>query len=142
MRDLLLWLEQRDVQACVLVDGDRALPPIGRSNRAQFAKLPLARERLLLVSGLNSILFRQDPDLQQVNGICFGGVAFAVADAAAGAHALPITRTDHGAGAKRILVLDRAFQDISDDLHVAMGVWWEARAAGDAVLIDDAQGAK
>src|SRR4051812_4885348 len=47
MRDLLLWLEQRDVQACVLVDGDRALPPIGRSDHAQFAKLLLARERLL-----------------------------------------------------------------------------------------------
>src|SRR3954454_11483193 len=94
MRHLLLRFEQRNEQARVLVDSDRAITTVGRSDHAQLAELLLARERLLLVSGLNAVLFREDPDLQQMNGVRLGGVAFAVADAVAGAHALPVAGAD------------------------------------------------
>src|SRR5437868_9164359 len=124
------------------MDGHGTVASVGRSDHAQLAELVLARERLLLVSRLNAILFRQDPDLQQVNRIRFGSVAFAVADAATGAHALPVAGTDDRASAEGILVLDGALEDVGDDLHVAMRVRREALAAGDAVLVDDAQGSK
>ena len=39
-------------------------------------------------------------------------------------------------------MLNGAFQNVGDDLHVAMGMRRETLAAGDAVLIDDAQSAE
>src|SRR5438270_9536923 len=77
-----------------------------------------------------------------MDGIRLGSIAFTVADAAAGAHALPVARADDRASAEGILVLDGALEDVGDDLHVAMRVRREALAAGDAVLVDDAQGSK
>src|SRR5437763_15822258 len=75
-----------------------------------------------------------------MDGIRLGSIAFTVADAAAGAHALPVARADDRASAEGILVLDGALEDVGDDLHVAMRVRRETLATGDAVLVDDAQG--
>src|SRR5436305_6703449 len=75
-----------------------------------------------------------------MDGIRLGSIAFTVAEAAAGAHALPVARADDRASAEGILVLDGALEDVGDDLHVAMRVRRETLATGDAVLVDDAQG--
>ena len=41
--------------------------------------------------------------------------------------------------AHAVLVRQRAFEHVADDLHVAVAVGAEAGAGGDAVLVDDAQ---
>src|SRR5882724_9364057 len=115
--DLLFGFEQSHVQAGVLVDGHGALASVWRRDQAQLAQLLLARKSLLLISWLNAGLFRQDPYLQQMNRIGFRLVGLAVADAAAGAHALAVAGTDDRAGAERVLVLERALENVSDDLH-------------------------
>ncbi len=76
-------------------------------------------------------------------------VELAVAHAGAGAHPLHVAGTDHArVGAARravahaVLVRQLAAEHVADDLHVAVAVRAEAGAAGDAVLVDDAQGAQ
>src|SRR5205823_9212134 len=66
-------------------------------------------------------------------------VVLAVPNAGAGAHALYVARHDGRAGAHRILVSERAFEHIGDDLHVAVAVRAEAATGLHAVLVDDAQ---
>src|SRR4051812_14470156 len=75
-----------------------------------------------------------------MHGIGLGRVELAVADAGAGAHALHLAWPDEGLGAGRILMRERAFEHIGDDLHVAMAVRREARPGNHAVLVDHAQG--
>src|SRR5512146_3335919 len=67
-------------------------------------------------------------------------VELAVTDAGAGGHALHLAGPDDRTGADAVLVLERAFEDVGDDLHVAMAMRIEAGAGLDAILIDDAQG--
>src|SRR4029077_5932881 len=69
-------------------------------------------------------------------------VVFAMGDAAARTHTLDFARPDGGTGAQAILILERAFQHIADDLHVAMAVIGKAALGRDLVLIDYAQIAK
>ena len=66
----------------------------------------------------------------------------AVGDAGAGAHALHLARADDRAVAQAVLVLQRAFQHVADDLHVAMRMGGKTCAGGDAILIEDAQAGK
>src|SRR6266513_6455346 len=66
-------------------------------------------------------------------------VEFAVANAGAGRHDLHIARPDHRPGADTVLVLERAFEDIGNDLHVAMSMSPEALAWADPVFIDHPQ---
>ena len=75
-------------------------------------------------------------------GSVAAGVEFGMDDAGAGAHALDFAGPDGAAAAAGILVLHGAFQDIGDDLHVAMGMGRKARAARDPVLVDHAQRAE
>ena len=85
-------------------------------------------------------LRRHDPDLQQMAGLVAAGVEFGMDDAGARAHALDLAGPDGAAAAGGILVLQRAFQDVGDDFHVAMGMGRKARAARDPVFVDHAQG--
>jgi hypothetical protein len=82
---------------------------------------------------------RLDPDLQEMHELAIRGVVFAVANAGARAHALHVARPDHGAVAHRILVRQRALEDVADDFHVAVAVGAEALARLDAVFVDDTQ---
>src|SRR6185312_14581257 len=77
-----------------------------------------------------------------MTGPLLAGVEFRMHHARTRAHALNLTGPDHTAAAAGILVLQRAFQDVSDDLHVAMGVGWKASARCDPIFIDHAQRAE
>ena len=55
-------------------------------------------------------------------GSVAAGIEFGMDDAGARAHALDFAGPDDAAAAAGILVLQRAFQNVGDDLHVAMGM--------------------
>src|SRR2546429_616760 len=69
-------------------------------------------------------------------------IEFAVLYAGAGGHVLHFARADHAPVAHRVLVLQRAAEDVSDDLHVAMGMRAETLARHDQIIVDDAQAAE
>src|SRR6266700_27199 len=58
------------------------------------------------------------------------------------AHSLQVARDDDRAIAHAVLVLERAFEDPGDDLHVAVAMGAEALARLDAVVVDDTKRAK
>src|ERR1041385_6604393 len=66
-------------------------------------------------------------------------IEFAVFNAGTSGHVLDLTRPDDAAIAHGVFVGEGATKNISDDLHVAMRMVVEARAAGDRVIIDDAK---
>src|SRR5205814_1719684 len=67
---------------------------------------------------------------------------FAVLYAGAGGHVLHFARADHAPVAHRVLVLQRAAEDIGNDFHVAMGMRAETLARHHEIIVDDAQGAE
>ena len=69
-------------------------------------------------------------------------IELAVTDAGSGRHDLHVAWADDRAGAKAVLVLEGAFQDVGDDLHVPMAVGIKAGGGFDAIFIDHAQRAK
>src|SRR5262249_26215418 len=85
---------------------------------------------------------RQDPDLHEVDRVGRGRVVLAVQDAGAGGHALHLAGADDGAGAQAVAVLQRALDDVGDDLHVAVRVGAEAGARPNPVLVHDAEAAE
>ena len=87
-------------------------------------------------------LVRHQPDLQQVQGLGVRRVHLAVADAGAGGHVLQLAGDKRLARAGRVLMLHRAFQDVGEDLHVAVGVLAKPHGWSNIVLVDDAQGAE
>jgi len=62
-----------------------------------------------------------------------------VTNAGAGRHDLHVPGTDDRSGADAVLVLQRPFEHVGDDLHVAVSVRAEAFARLDAILVDHAQ---
>src|SRR5206468_12294286 len=62
--------------------------------------------------------------------------------AGAGGHALHLAGVDDGPGPQAVLVLERALDDVGDDLHVAVAMGGEACARLHPVLVDDAQAAE
>ena len=62
-----------------------------------------------------------------------------MADTRSGAHALHVARLDDRAGADRVAVLERAVEDIGNDLHIGMAMGREARPGDHLVLIDHPQ---
>src|SRR5437016_8198403 len=69
-------------------------------------------------------------------------VPLAVADPRTGAHSLHVPWADDRASAEAVFVLERAFEHVRNDLHVAMSMHPEAGAGIDPILVDDAQGPK
>src|SRR5271156_2534537 len=97
---------------------------------------------LLLVAGRDTARRRRYPDLQKVNRLGFRMIEFAVRDSGAGAHPLRLAGSNDRAGAEAVLVLERAFENVGHDLHVAMAVRGKAGSRAHAIFIDDAQRAK
>src|SRR5690606_34759891 len=75
-----------------------------------------------------------NPDLEdpRVHGL---HVVLAVGDAGTGAHHLHVTGFGTALVAQAVLVGDRAFTHIGDDLHVAVRVRREPAAGGDQVVV-------
>src|ERR1700733_762248 len=99
-------------------------------------------DRFLLIAGRDAGLGRCDPDLQKMNWLGFRMIEFAVRYSRAGAHPLRFAGTNDRAGAEAVLVLERAFENVGDDLHVAMRVGGKPSAWADAILVDDAERAE
>src|SRR4029077_11376684 len=66
----------------------------------------------------------------------------AVPDAPARRHSLAIARQDHRSGAQTVLVLEFAFENVCDDLHVAVRMRRKSRRRCNVVFIDHAQGSE
>src|SRR6266478_176417 len=112
-------------------------------SRGQEAKtISVCWKAFLLVTGLKTLFFRQQPDLQQAHRRLFRRIELAVANARPGRHALHFARLNHRSGAQTVLVLQRSFKNIGDDFHVAMRMHAEAAAGADPVIVDDAETAK
>src|SRR6266516_4113600 len=77
-----------------------------------------------------------------MNRLVGGRIFFAVRDAGAGRHSLPIAGPYHRAVTHTVFVFQRALQDVGDDFHVAVGMGGEAVTGLHSVLVDDAQAAK
>lgn len=92
----------------------------------------------MLVARRKAGLLGENPDLEKMNRLGLGRVEFAVQDARAGGHPLHVSGHDRRAGAHVVLVLDRSFENVGDDLHVAVRVRAEPTTCGDAIVVDDA----
>ena len=124
------------------MDRHRAVAAVPRADEPELAALLFGREGFLLVAGLESVALGQDPDLQEVHLVAFGGIELAVANARAGGHPLHVARFYDRAVAHAVLVLQRAVEDVGDDLHVTVAVRIESAGGLDPVLVDDAQGSE
>jgi hypothetical protein len=131
--------QRRAVQGHILVDGHAAVPPVARADEIQ-PRLALGDrgQRLLLVARGDAALLRHDPDLEEVDGLGLARIIFAMLDARAGRHALELAGADHRTGADAVLMFERAFQHVGDDLHVGMRVAGEASTRDNSVLVDHA----
>src|SRR5262249_51269551 len=87
-------------------------------------------------------LVGHDPDLQEVHGLGLRMVVLAVHHPGARAHELDLAGTDDAAAARAVLVLERALEDVGEDLHVAMAVRAETGSSLDAIVVDHAQRAE
>src|SRR5437762_13951048 len=121
------------------MDPDGALQSVARGDQPEAAPLLRFRKMLLFVARLEAPRLRQDPDLEEVDGLALRRVELAVEHAGAGAHALDVARADDRARPHVVLVLERALEDVGEDLHVPVAVRGEALTRLDTVLVDDAQ---
>jgi len=135
-------IEIGDVEQRVLMQRHRAAASVGRGNQPQLPPPLLDGKSLLLVARRQAGPVRDDPDLQEMHWLDLRRIELAVLDAGAGAHALHLAGPDHIAIADTVLVLERAFENIGDDVHVLMAVAREAGARNDAILVDDPEAAK
>lgn len=74
--------------------------------------------------------------------LAVGGICLAVQHAFARAHHLDLTGQQHAAVAHAVFMLERALDEITENLHVTVRMRGETAAWGDAVLIDHPQRAK
>src|SRR5579863_10247426 len=72
----------------------------------------------------------------------FGSVELAVHNSRARRHGLDGVRPYDSPIAHVVLVREAAFENVSDDLHVAVGMRAESPAGSDAILVHDAQRAE
>src|SRR5689334_7020577 len=107
-----------------------------------MSTLLLRLESDLLIIGFKVFRSRQYPNLKQVNGLRFRRVELAVHDSGSCGHHLNLIRSEYMPFTHAVTMQQLAFHDISHDLHVAMRVRSKSLSWGDAVLINDAQGAK
>ena len=142
VRNLVIAIEQRGVEIRILVNQDRTIAPIGRSNQAELAALLLGSEKFLLVARLDTHHCRFDPDLQEMHWILPRRVVLAVEHAGTGTHSLYISRPDHGTRAHAVLVFQFPAQHVTDDFHVAVRVGAKAFPGRDPVFIDHAKRAE
>ena len=89
---------------------------------------------------LAALCRRLDPDLEDL-GLGRLQIVLGMTHAGAGAHHLHVARFGAALVAETVLVSDRAFADIGDDLHVGVGMRGKAGVRRDLVVVPDPQGA-
>jgi hypothetical protein len=88
--------------------------------------------------GWPPVVSGHDPDLEDA-GLLILQIIFGVADAGAGGHHLHVAGLGPALVAETILVRDRTFANVGDDLHVRVRVRRKAGARRDHVVIPHAQ---
>src|SRR6185369_2835629 len=139
MSNHFVMFKQGCIQVNVLVDGNGPVTAVSRGYQPQVFPLFLIREECLFVAGRYPVLFRQYPDLEEMHQFRPGMVELAVRDAGAGTHALHLAGADDRTVAHTVLVFQRTFQDIGDDLHVTVGMGRKTFFWLDPILINDPQ---
>src|ERR1700735_2245153 len=124
------------------MDRYRSIATLGGAYWCEAAVRLRVVDSLLLVARSDAARGWRDPDLQKMNRLGFRVIEFAVSDSTARAHPLCFARTNDGASAEAVLMLERAFEDVGDDLHVAMPMRGKSCCRAHAILIDDPQRAK
>ena len=95
----------------------------------------LVRRRQVLGGGLY-------PNLDQVNGLCFGRIEFAVHDPVTRRHRLDLVRSHRMGPLMLSRCRQRAFEHVGDDLHVAVRMGPEAFSGADPILVHHAKRAE
>src|SRR5256885_2813456 len=91
------FTEHGGEELVALADLHGAIASVRRSDQAELATLFRLREILLVVRGLQSLRFREHPDLIEMHRIRLGGVELAVRNPRPRAHILNIARLDYRA---------------------------------------------
>jgi len=99
-------------------------------------------KRDLLVRRLDILHRRFDPDLQEMHRLGLRRVELAVYDSGAGRHRLDRVRPDDMPLAHAVLMREAAFEDVTDNLHVAMGVGAKTLPRSYTIVVDDPQSAE
>src|ERR1700694_4847917 len=110
------------------MDDDGAIAPVGGAHEAQLAALVDIGKSFLLVTRRDTFAVGYNPNLQEMHRLGLRVVELTVTDPETGRHDLPFPRSDHRSGADAVLVLERTFEDVGDDLHVLVPVGAEALA--------------
>src|SRR5579862_7350735 len=142
MADFCRGLQQCDVELRVLIDLHRSVTRVARCDQAELAALFCFWKTLLFVTRHECGSLGLNPDLQQMHFFRRRRIKFAMANAAACSHALSIARENDRTGSEAVFVLKLAFENIGDDLHVAMRMSGKSGVRRDVVFVDDAQRAK
>src|SRR5581483_4263245 len=111
------------------------VPPVRRSDQPQLAALLGFAEKLLVVCRLVAELVGKHPDLVQVHRLRLRRIELAVRHSGSRAHVLHVARLDHRPVPHAVLVLQRSFEHVRDDLHVAVRVRPESAAARNPVVV-------
>src|SRR5262245_127334 len=135
----LLGSDEGDPEIDVLVDLETAVPPVPRDEQHELPARLRAVEGLLTVRRLEASRVRHDPDLQKMHGLGRRVVGFTVSDAGTRPHHLDLSRPDHAAPARAVLVLQCALEHVGQDLHVTVTVGTEPGAGLDAIVVDHSQ---
>src|SRR5207237_9996146 len=113
-RDLVIdartGIEQRRIHTRVLMNVDGAFRRARRGENSQSIAALFVGEELLLATWCNAFRGRLDPDLEEVHGLCFRAVEFAVHDSAAGAHALHFAAAQPAFATGAVAMRERALK--------------------------------
>src|SRR5215469_13482390 len=112
---------------------------IPRSNAKPISTASFEIKRPLLISGFQPFLRGDNPNLQEVHRLGLRRVVLAMADSCSGAHTLHFPNFDHRAGPRAVLVRERPFKHVSDDLHVLMRVRGKAGTGIHPVFVDESE---
>src|SRR5262245_48262003 len=88
----------------ILMHRHGTIASLFRSDESPSPAIFIERDRLLFITGHQTCLAGNNPDLQEVHQLGLRCVVFAVADSCSGAHALYIANSDDGARARAVFV--------------------------------------
>lgn len=141
MGEALLGFQFRQPEVYILIDDD-GIVLTGFTRDELPGSGGGVGEGFLRVSGFGTLVVRDDPDLEQVDGFVGGRIELTVLDPRAGGHVLNITGLDDATVAHGVAVLEGAGKNVRDDLHVPVGMGAEAHAGLDRVVVDDSKGSE
>src|ERR1700759_1637624 len=107
-----------------------------RSKHLQAVPLFFRIELDLLVCGRASFAVGLDPYLEEVHRLGIGTVELAMDHAIARRHLLNLVRAEHLNMSHAVLVSKLALENVTENLHVTMGMGSKAASGSDAIVID------